>query len=197
MSSIGRNLILAYHGCEKQIGLNLVNQTTFPEASKNSYDWLGTGMYFWEGSESRAWDFINNLKENPNPQKKSIIEPFVIGAVLDLKNCLDLTDSKSIRYVKAGYEFYKDDLEASDTKILENKDPIKSESKDKLLRHLDCKVINVTCSLQEDSGTMFDSVRSVFFEGDELYEKAGFYEKTHIQIAVRNFDCIKGFFLPR
>ena len=43
----------------------------------------------------------------------------------------------------------------------------------------------------------FDSVRGVFFEGKELYPNAGFKEKNHIQIAIRNLNCIKGYFMPR
>jgi hypothetical protein len=43
----------------------------------------------------------------------------------------------------------------------------------------------------------FDSVRGVFFEGEEVYPNASFREKDHIQICVRNPNCIKGFFLPR
>jgi hypothetical protein len=44
---------------------------------------------------------------------------------------------------------------------------------------------------------MFDSVRGVFWEGRELYPNAGFREKDHIQICIRNPNCIKGFFYPR
>ena len=43
----------------------------------------------------------------------------------------------------------------------------------------------------------FDSVRGVFWEGKELYKNAGFREKDHIQICIRNPNCIKGYFLPR
>jgi len=39
-----------------------------------------------------------------------------------------------------------------------------------------------------------DSVKGVFVEGSLIYQGSGFYEKTHIQIAVRNSDCIKGVF---
>jgi len=42
-----------------------------------------------------------------------------------------------------------------------------------------------------------DSVHGIFNEGEELYPNAGFREKDHIQICVRNPNCIKGFFLPR
>lgn len=40
-------------------------------------------------------------------------------------------------------------------------------------------------------------MKGVFWEGVELYPDAGFREKNHIQICVRNPNCIKGFFLPR
>ena len=36
-----------------------------------------------------------------------------------------------------------------------------------------------------------------FWEGDDLYPGAGMKEKNHIQICIRNIDCVKGFFIPR
>jgi hypothetical protein len=61
---------------------------------------------------------------------------------------------------------------------------------------LDCAVIQLL-HLDQDKIHPFDSVRGLFPEGDLLYENAGFREKNHIQICVRNPNCIKGFFLPR
>jgi hypothetical protein len=34
----------------------------------------------------------------------------------------------------------------------------------------------------------------MFVEGEELYDGAGFHEKTHVQIAIRNPKMIKGYF---
>lgn len=34
----------------------------------------------------------------------------------------------------------------------------------------------------------------MFTEGKPLYPGAGFHEKSHIQICVRNPNCIKGYF---
>jgi hypothetical protein len=39
--------------------------------------------------------------------------------------------------------------------------------------------------------------RAAFWEGETLYEGAGFRRQNHIQIAVINLECIKGVFLPR
>lgn len=67
-----------------------------------------------------------------------------------------------------------------------------------MLRELDCAVIEVLHKARENGGfPQFDSVKGVFWEGKELYPNAGFREKDHIQICVRNPNCIKGLFLPR
>ena len=67
-----------------------------------------------------------------------------------------------------------------------------------LLRPLDCLVIETFHKINaENKQPSFDSVRAVFPEGDSLYPNAGFYEKSHIQICIRNPNCIKGFFLPK
>jgi hypothetical protein len=77
-----------------------------------------------------------------------------------------------------------------DTDFPENKG-----SRDLLQRHLDCAVINYLHENREKAGAIpFDSVRGVFVEGDPVYPAAGFREKAHIQIAVRNSSLIKGVF---
>ena len=68
-------------------------------------------------------------------------------------------------------------------------------NKDGLRRNLDCAVINTLHGMLEASGKdSFDTVKGIFTEGDEIYPGAGFREKTHIQICVRDHACIKGIF---
>ena len=68
---------------------------------------------------------------------------------------------------------------------------------DLLQRELDCAVIETLhTSLESENEQKFDSVRGVFWEGEQLYPNAGFKEKDHIQICIRNLNCIKGYFLP-
>jgi len=44
---------------------------------------------------------------------------------------------------------------------------------------------------------LFDSVRGVFPEGGEAYPGSSFSAKSHIQICIRNSNCIKRFFVKR
>lgn len=111
-------------------------------------------------------------------------------------HCLDLLDSQYLDLLKRGYQILTELHKQHGLEIPENK-PIENQG-DLLLRKLDCAVIETIHQFNMEEGLQeFDSVRSVFFEGNDLYPNAGFKEKNHIQIAVRNPNCIKGFFIPR
>jgi hypothetical protein len=167
---------------------------TFLKSSSNSYDWLGHGIYFWENSPSRALEFAEHLQKYPRQSKGKIVKPAVIGAVIQLGYCLDLLDYQNLQLLKEGYESlveYTDIAKFPQNKSIGN-------IGDLLLRYLDCSVIEMVHTLKKKIGQQpFDSVRSVFYEGNELYPNAGFREKDHVQVCVRNPNCIKGFFLPR
>ena len=124
--------------------------------------------------------------------------PGVLGAYMDLGNCLDLTDSNSLQQLLLPYKTLKQTLSLAGLDMPVNIDPLKIKSKDRILRKLDCAVISTLHELRQKAGLpAYDSVRGVFWEGEELYPGAGFREKNHIQIAIINPNCIKGFFLPR
>lgn len=184
------NLVIAYHGCDRRVrdevvmGGNLIR-------SENPYDWLGNGIYFWENDRQRAFEWALSLKE-----KERVDEPSVIGAVLDLGNCLNLLEREYVEILAHGYELLKRDAIRSGVEIPRNLN-IKNNN-DWLLRNLDCAVIeqihmyNRMCNLPP-----YDSVRSLFEEGEAVYPGSGFRRKTHIQICVINPNCIIGFFIPR
>jgi len=189
-------LVIGFHGCDIAVRDRIVCKNDSLKPSDNNYDWLGNGVYFWENDYERALEFARFLKENPPHNKKQKInEPAVIGAVLDLGFCLDLLDSGNLKILKQGYKLLKD-LEKQGFEIPENVPLIKDG--DLIKRHLDCAVIEIIQQHRKEKGLpLFDSVRAVFFEGKELYPNAGFRDKNHIQIAVRNPNCIKGYFIPR
>lgn len=162
--------------------------------SCNDYDWLGSGIYFWEHNCERAWQWARELV-----QRRGYGEPAVIGAVIDLGYCLNLTDSHYIGLLKKEYLIMKSEFESLGAEMPSNK----GKTEDKLLRRLDCAVIeHLHARMAEDSDVTedlapFDSARGLFAEGKEIYPGAGFKEKTHVQICVRNPNCIKGYFDPR
>jgi hypothetical protein len=57
-------------------------------------------------------------------------------------------------------------------------------------------LFEIQLSAQRSDPTVqpFSTVRALFPEGNELYEDAGFWEKTHIQICVREPEQILGVF---
>lgn len=134
-------------------------------------------------------------------------KPFVLGAVIDLGNCLDLLVRENLDLLKVAYDSLVVGHQRSGQAMPQNRDLKTGGAGDKLLRFLDCAVIRRLHSITDagDAGTAepasrilpFDTVRGLFTEGEPAYPGAGFHVRTHTQIAVRNQSCIKGVFLPR
>lgn len=168
---------------------HLVSGEAF-KASNNSYDWLGRGIYFWESNPKRALEFASELAAS---DRSSVKAPDVIGAVVSLGYCLDLTTKAGIDTVSVAHEELIELFKAADDdrKLPQN-------HPDLLRRFLDCAVINHLHNIRDDAGeTPFDSVRGVFVEGDPIYPTSGFHHKTHIQLAILNPECIKAVFRVR
>ncbi len=195
--NISPHYIIGFHGCDKETADNVICKNEILLPSQNDYDWLGHGQYFWENDYFRALEFANFLKENPKRSKLKIKNPAVIGAVICLGNCLDLTKRDSISLLKRTYEIYRQSAESNKFEIPKNEKGSKNDM-DFLKRNLDCAVIEYFISaMKKDNNANYDSVRGVFIEGQEIYENAGFKDKTHIQICIKNPNCIKGYFYPR
>lgn len=197
MGRLATSFILGYHGCEKSVAEAVVSGNADLSASSSDFDWLGKGVYFWEADPKRAHEWAE-WRASRGDYKN----PTVIGAVIDLGNCLDLTTRKDLELVKSSYEAYCREQTLTKLPIAVNKNSKKDANEDRLLRYLDCAVINylhymignwVTVPVLEP----LDTVRGMFTEGGDLYKGAGFKEKTHSQISVINPDCIKGYFIPR
>ena len=186
------NTIIAFHGCDQSVFEDVLYNHGSLKVSKNDYDWLGNGIYFWENNIKRAWEWAENGAKAKN---SNIHEPAVIGAVIDLGLCLDLVNSYHIARLKEQYMLLRAEVEFAEGRMPENRF---TKSGQLLLRNLDCAVIE---HLHEDRKSKnerpYDSVRGVFLEGNAIYENSGFREQTHIQLCIRNPNCIKGYFEPR
>lgn len=187
------NLVIGFHGCDLSVVNKVVAGGENLLASTNDYDWLGNGIYFWENNEARALQWA----EEPAKRKSSSVKtPAVIGAIIDMGYCLDLTDSLCLEELKIGYETLV--AMSKETGMPMPKNVNLGNSTDLLLRKLDCAVIETMHKINKLANKRpYDSVKGVFWEGRPLYPNAGFAEKNHIQICVCNPNCIKGYFLPR
>lgn len=216
--------VFGFHGLDEEVGIDVINNRRQLQDSTNAYDWLGHGVYFWENNYERAKQYAEQAKRRKD---SSINKPFVIGAIIDLGECLDLLDQKWLDFLPIAYEDLKGSLSAqaySDFQTINQDDfddhfsdaqklgefhsiirryqlpknePFGLADFDFKKRELDCAVIRHAHELASRNGLKFDSVRAAFIEGDELYPGAGFKKHNHIQIAVINPNCIKGIFWPR
>jgi hypothetical protein len=183
------SFILGFHGCERAVGeAILAGQEPHLKPSEKKWDWLGHGIYFWEGNLARAWEWANAREA-----EGKIDEPFVLGAIIDLRHCLDLFDREAMRQVNATYSSLVDLFARTDRVMPQNTGP----TPDKAGRKLDCLVMNTLHAIRDASGQQaYDSVRGPFLEGEPIYEGAGFRSHSHIQICVRTTGGIKGYFRP-
>lgn len=178
------NLTLGYHGCDERVGEAVLRGESKLLPSDNDFDWLGPGIYFWENDPRRAMAFAREQK-----RRGKIEQPFVIGAVLTLGNCVDTLNQRSIDAIVKAHDALAESLAAAGVSLPKNRG-----GADLLLRSLDCAVIRMLHELLEDEGRSVDTFRGLYHEGEALYENGGFYKKSHIQIAVCNPDCIYGVF---
>lgn len=196
--------MIGFHGCDEETTLQLVNHPHKINKSQETFDWLGSGFYVWENNYTRALQWAEDKKK-----RGSIKTPSVVGVIYQLDYCLDFTDSQFIDIIPQYYELLKLDLQKMGKVLPQNKNLPNDKHHDLIIRELDCAVINLLHKEIEDQIKFdistkgfsqylpFDTVRGIFTEGGPAFEGAGIQSKNHIQICIRNLNCIKGFFIPR
>ena len=183
MHRLTTSFVLAYHGCDRAFGESLLSGNKSFNLSDNDYDWLGPGVYFWESNPYRALEFAREKMKRGEGVRK----PFVVGAVIDLGLCLDLTTKNSLENLKDAHRSLLSAIPAGG--------PLPVNGPENWRRRLDCAVIRVLHRILRDSNDdTIDTVRGIFTEGDPIYPGSAFLEKTHVQIAVVNPGSIKAVF---
>lgn len=203
---VSPGIVVGFHGCDRAVFDFVIKNGSSISSSENDYDWLGHGVYFWEGSYERALDWAKDSNK--------ITKPAVIGAFIKLGNCIDLLDSKDLQKVKSTYDILELEFEQLGQSLPQNRVHMNGIS---FVRELDCQVIlrlqqmNNELIVQDlklpdmtgqnkrkvqNHSNFIDSVRGMFPEGSELYSGAGFRDKNHIQLCIVNPNCIIGYFDP-
>jgi len=161
--------LVLFHGCDKDVAEAVLSGQATLQPSENDYDWLGNGIYFWVDSPERALSWANLRRSSPS----------VIGAFAYPGNSL-------------AYEATLGISAAAGTPL-----PVNSVRENGIFmkRQLDCAVIQMVHKIRESkSMDAYDTVYGVFEEGELVYPGAGFRDRTHVQIAIRNPEMILGYF---
>lgn len=162
------------------------------EQSKNDWDWLGKGAYFFEDAPSIARDWSEQMVERLD--KKGIAaKPAVVSATLNLEGCIDLLDNELV----ASMKLCADRLASGGAlktqhglrlRSAESRSFVIADYAMPLASHrynaADCQVINALWGFLRDDGFSATSVRAPFVLGKQLYSNSFFFHETHVQIAV-------------
>ena len=174
-------IILGYHGAKTGDAAEYARRLLLGEVgvdewrpSENEFDWLGHGIYFWEHSPERA-------------RRWAGADGIVIGAVIQLGKCFDLTDLRCTELLLKSYTTVEKDYRQMGLNLPQN------TGRELKNRKLDCLVIN---NLAAAISGQVQTVRGAFEEGDEAFAGAALRKETHIQVAVRDPQCILGIFRP-
>jgi hypothetical protein len=179
---LSTSFVLAYHGCDHDLGERVLSGETSFKPSNNDYDWLGPGVYFWESNPQRALEFARE-----KGKRGEIRKPFVVGAVVDMGLCLDLTTKDSIENLREAHR--------SLLMTIPKGGPLPANGPETWRRRLDCAVIRCLHQIRRDPGSEpIDTVRGIFTEGHPIYDGSAILEKTHVQLAVLNPECIRAVF---
>lgn len=170
--------VIGYHACSREVADRLLVDGEAFRESKNEWDWLGRGVYFWEFGHQRAHDWASQW---PKLRDKDFA---VVGAILQLGACLDLLDTDHTRRLAAFATVYSETV-----------GPLPPNEGARRLA--DCLLINAYCAEAEADGNAYDTVRGLFQEGEPLAPGSALLLQSHIQVVVRRPPAIIGLFRPR
>jgi hypothetical protein len=139
-----------------QVGLNVLLGFDELKPSNNSWDWLGDGIYLWEQNPERALEYAIECADKKQFNKNPIINPFVLGVILDLQNCLNLTETSSIKILEKSFDSLNEIYKKGNVSLPINKGANRS---------LDCAVIKHVHFLNNEKNiAQYDTVRGAFPE---------------------------------
>lgn len=176
---VAPEFVIGYHGCSRAAAETILAQQQFTPSTKE-YDWLGEGIYFWEYAPYRALDWAMQRCATSGE------EPAVLGATIQLGNCLNLLDTE---YMQDLTETYQQIVAVIGTANL-------PRNTQRGAHFLDRQVIDTCCrALETNLLPAVQTVRGSFPEGDPIYPGSKILSRAHTQIAARDATCLLDIFL--
>ena len=168
-------MVYGYHGTSIQAAQRIIEHGF--DFSTNDYDWLGTGVYFFQDAPQRAYSWA--IERYPD-------SPAVIRSQLVLENCLDLLDISWYPIIREAYEMFVCAYQKANIP-LPRQNPQRSKA-----HRLDCAFFNyIVGEILEPQGEIVGAIRAVFNEGERIYPNSAIFDRAHIQIVIRNLSLIE------
>lgn len=185
--------VIGYHGCDEAVCRRVLLDGAMLEPSEKKYDWLGRGVYFWEYG---PWRALRWAEERAKRKDGAVRTPAVVGAYIHLGRCFDLLDSRNTTLLSLLYPEFLKFLQSTGQEVPINERHPRETGDDRILRYLDCGMINWCLDRAAESGEVYHSVRGLFMEGEPSFPGSHIMARSHIQIAIRDPSCIIGYFRP-
>jgi hypothetical protein len=193
-----QRMVVAYHGADEQTVRSVLLDRIDLQPSHNDYDWLGSGIYFWEHGPKRAFDWVMERSRRAGSSSRARTKPAVIGAYIQLGLCFDLLDTEFTGALTQLFPEFEAAFRSRGEELPKNLNPSNVDRKDYPRRLLDCAMLNWCLDvLASREHLHFQTVRAIFAEGDPVFRGSKIMSKSHIQIAVRDPSCIVGYFRPK
>jgi hypothetical protein len=179
-------LVYGYHGTSQTKAADILQHGFLTR--DNDYDWLGTGIYFFQDAPIRAKQWAT--QQHPN-------NPAVIFALIKLENCIDLFDVGWQPLLKNMCNLFTERRRSMNR-------PLPKQNPDRSKAHrLDCAFLNFAHELMLSQGQSIaplaplaiDSIRAAFIEGERIFPDSAIFDLTHVQIAIRNPTLIQECYL--
>jgi nucleotide-binding universal stress UspA family protein len=161
---------IGFHGTSVEAAQRILSSGF--QVSRNEYDWLGDGVYFFQDAPARALEWA---------RKRFGDQAAVIGAEIDLTDGIDLLDVRWHAAVGDAYARYRAVLVRQGT-------PLPRQTRGAHRR--DRAVLNYLAARLEAAGQPVKSVRTAFAEGEPLFPESALLDRSHVQIAVRDPSAI-------
>ncbi len=142
------------------------------EISRNDYDWLGDGAYFFQDAPARAMEWA---------RERFGTEAAVLVAEIDLDGCLDLLDVRWQEMLATAHQSFTALVERLDLSL-----PVQSRG----AHRLDRAVINYAVDMLAEDGMLIRSVRAAFEEGPPIFSESALRTRSHVQIAARDPSAV-------
>ncbi len=176
--------VIGYHGTRRRTALRLVTGEQAFEHSRQPYDWLGHGVYFWEYAPQQAWAWAK--------KRYGTEDIAVVASMIRLGSCFDLLDPINAARVRAYFDRMRTEAAFTGSPLPRNFNARK---------YFDCHVLEYAYeAFEKEEHEIVDTCRGVYVptgRSKRLWPNSWLSAEAHVQLCVRNPSCVLGTWLVR